>query len=67
LKKSGINVIYDKSVHAKLIVIDNEVAVISSMNFSLTSSGGKSWEAGIVSIEENVINSIIDSIRTLSD
>ena len=67
LKHSGINLTYNKKVHAKLIVVDSKVAVISSMNFILTSSGGKSWEAGVVSMEERVIKSIMDSIASLPD
>jgi hypothetical protein len=65
LKQSGIILSYDKKVHAKLIVVDREVAIISSMNFIVTSSGGSSWEAGIVSMEETVVNSIADSIMSL--
>ena len=65
LKQSGISLSYDKRVHAKLIVVDHEVAIISSMNFIVTSSGGSSWEAGVVSMEETVVKSIVDSIMSL--
>jgi hypothetical protein len=35
------------------------------MNFYAASSGGKSWEAGLVTIEETVVESIINAILTL--
>jgi len=62
LRQAGINLVYDKKVHAKLIVIDREVAIVSSMNFYSSSSGGRSWEAGLVSIEEKMANSVAQSI-----
>lgn len=65
LKKDGVNIIYNKNAHAKLIVVDRAVAVVSSMNFYSSSSGGASWEAGLVSIEETVVESIVDSILRL--
>ena len=35
------------------------------MNFYCGSSGGLSWEAGIVSLEETVVEPILDSILNL--
>jgi len=46
LKAAGIRVIYDNKVHAKLIVVDQKIAVVSSMNFFHKSSEGGSYEAG---------------------
>jgi len=65
LKQEGITLIYNKETHAKLIVVDNEIAVVSSMNFYSGSSGGKTWEAGLASIDENVVKSIANAIRKL--
>jgi len=62
LKKANIHIIYNKTVHAKIIVVDKAVAFVSSMNFIPTSSAGQSWEAGMVSMDENVISDILDSI-----
>ena len=62
LKQEGVTLIYNRQVHAKLIVIDRAVAILSSMNFYSGSSGGASWEAGIVTLDENVVEPIIDSI-----
>jgi hypothetical protein len=43
----------------------HEVAIISSMNFMASSSGGSTWEAGVVSLEVTVIKSVVDSIMKL--
>jgi len=45
LKEEGIKLYYNESVHAKIIVIDRALAIVSSMNFIVQSSGGQSWEA----------------------
>jgi len=65
LKEVGVKLGYNKKVHSKLIVVDSSVAIVSSMNFYSSSSGGKSWEAGLVSIEETVVNSVAKSILEL--
>jgi hypothetical protein len=57
LKKDGDRVTFNDMVHAKLIVVDRTVAVTSSMNVITRSSGGASWEAGIVSMEDTVVES----------
>jgi len=49
---------YDNQIHAKIIVIDNVVAIVSSMNLYSASSGGFTKEAGIVSIDEKVVTSV---------
>ena len=65
LKEEGIRMTYNKAVHAKLIVVDRVIAILSSMNFYSGSSGGASWEAGLVSMEKTVVESIVDSILGL--
>jgi len=65
IRNSGIELIYFNVVHAKLMVIDRAVAIASSMNMTVTSTAGASWEAGIISVEENVVESVMDSIRKL--
>lgn len=67
LKKNGVRVFYNDDVHAKLIVVDRRVAISSSMNFYASSSGGKSWEAGIVSVHDMVIESVVQSILDFID
>ena len=70
LKEKGLSIAYDNAVHTKLIVVDRAVAVVSSMNFHAISSGGASWEAGLVSADETVVlstvNSILNRLKNLS-
>jgi hypothetical protein len=58
LKKAGMLIHYDNQIHAKIIIIDNKVAIVSSMNLYSASSGGFTKEAGIVSIDEKVVASV---------
>lgn len=67
LTQSGIQVFYNDYVHAKLLVVDGLVALVSSMNFISSSSGGRSWEAGMVTWEEGTVNSITKSIQDIID
>lgn len=62
LKKEGVSITYDDSVHAKLIVVDRAVAIVSSMNFIASSMGGASYEAGLVTVEPDVVHSVALSI-----
>ncbi len=48
-----------------MIVVDKAVAVVSSMNLTGLSAGGSSWEAGLVTKEDTVVESIVDSIYGL--
>ena len=65
LKKDDVNLTYNKAAHAKIIAVDRAVAIVSSMNFYGGSSSGASWEAGLISVEETVVESIVDSILEL--
>jgi phosphatidylserine/phosphatidylglycerophosphate/cardiolipin synthase-like enzyme len=65
LKDEAISISYDNKVHVKLIVVDRAVAIISSMNFYAGASAGASWEAGLVSIDQKVVNSIANSFYTV--
>lgn len=65
LKKDKVRFFYNKSAHAKIVVVDRAVAIVSSMNFSPRSSGGVSWEAGIVTVEQTVVEAIADSRMSL--
>jgi phosphatidylserine/phosphatidylglycerophosphate/cardiolipin synthase-like enzyme len=65
LKDEGIKLFYNQETHAKLIVVDRSAAVASSMNFYSGSSAGKSWEAGLISIEDTVVTSVVNAILEL--
>jgi len=67
LRTKGITLRYDNQIHSKIITVDNKVAIASSMNFYSGSSGGASKEAGIVSIDEKVVESATNYIRKLLD
>lgn len=61
LKDDDISIVFQAQVHAKLIVVDRVVAIASSMNFYPDSSAGVSWEAGLVSIDPKVVESVVQS------
>ena len=63
LRKASINVKTDSRIHSKIIVIDDKVAVVSSMNFYPGSLAGQSHEAGIITLDEGVVNSATDYIK----
>ena len=65
LEKKGVQFNYDRHIHAKLLVVDQRIAVISSMNFIVFSTGGSSWEAGMISIDKKIVNSVTKSIYGL--
>lgn len=58
LKLNNIDIRYNDRIHSKLILIDDLVAVVSSMNLYSGSTGGKSKEAGIVTWEKSNIDTI---------
>jgi len=64
LEQKGISLVYEKNVHAKLIMVDRTVAIVSSMNFYADSSAGVTWEAGLVSLDKKVIDSIVNSLSS---
>lgn len=65
LMKEGIKINYDRRIHAKLLVVDQQIAVISSMNFYSSSTGGSSWEAGMISIDDSIVTSVHKTIHQL--
>jgi phosphatidylserine/phosphatidylglycerophosphate/cardiolipin synthase-like enzyme len=65
LQKEGVQFHYNRRIHAKLLVVDKRIAVISSMNFIVQSSGGSSWEAGMISIDEAIVKSVTKTIYEL--
>ena len=59
LVEYGVEVKINESVHAKILVFDRGVALISSMNLYAYSVGGGSWEAGIATTSPEVLNEIL--------
>jgi len=65
LTDKGLKLLYHKDLHAKLIVIDDLLAVISSMNFKQRAAAGITWEAGLVTLNKEIVDSIISSLADL--
>jgi len=67
LTQVGIRLRYDDQIHSKIMVVDNRLAIVSSMNFYSGSSGGASKEAGVVSMDRQVVESVANYIQHLID
>jgi phosphatidylserine/phosphatidylglycerophosphate/cardiolipin synthase-like enzyme len=65
LRDAGVKVVSNKRVHAKVIVFDRAVAVVSSMNLDKSSTSGSSWEAGLITKDDEVVEEIANSILNL--
>jgi phosphatidylserine/phosphatidylglycerophosphate/cardiolipin synthase-like enzyme len=65
LRKNGVSIHYDNTIHSKIIVIDQKIAIVSSMNIYSGSTGGGSLEAGIVTFESKVVEAIAKYVATL--
>jgi len=65
LKESGVRIAYNPDVHAKVAVFDRALCIVSSMNLYHDSSEGFTYEAGMLTIDEEVVNYIIESLRTV--
>ena len=65
LSKAGITILYHKNLHAKLLLCDDEIAVVSSMNLLVGVTAGFSWEAGIITLDQKIVGMIKDSITNL--
>ncbi|MCW4048323.1 MAG: phospholipase D-like domain-containing protein [Candidatus Bathyarchaeota archaeon] len=66
MEEKGVTLLYHNDLHAKVIVIDDLLAVVSSMNFKQRASAGITWEAGIVTVNKAIVNSIKSSIADLN-
>lgn len=62
LRQDKVLLYTNKKVHAKIIVVDRALAIISSMNFIPQSSGGQSWEAGLITVDSDTIDDVVNSI-----
>ena len=66
LSKAGIKLLYHKNIHAKITIIGDSLSIVSSMNFQYNATAGISWEAGIVTINKETVDSIKASITDLN-
>ena len=65
LRKKGVTIHYINTIHSKIILVDRKIAILSSMNLYSGSAGGGVLEAGIVSFEGKVVESITKYITDL--
>lgn len=65
LSDSGITVLYNRNLHAKLLLFDDEIAIVSSMNLLVGATAGFSWEAGIITLDDKTVDMIKESITNL--
>ena len=65
LRKEGVVFHYINQIHSKIMVIDRKITIISSMNLYSGSTGGATFEAGIVSFEKKVVDSATEYIVEL--
>ena len=65
LQNEGVQFHYNRRIQAKLLVVYKQIAVISSMNFIVSSTGGSSWEVGMISIDDAIVKSVTKTIYQL--
>jgi phosphatidylserine/phosphatidylglycerophosphate/cardiolipin synthase-like enzyme len=62
LKEYGMKVLTNKTVHAKIMIFDRGVAIISSMNLYPFSVAGGSWEAGIATCSDDTVSDVLNTV-----
>ena len=67
LNEYGIEVFTNDSIHAKIMIFDRGVTVVSSMNLYAYSVGGGSWEAGIATSSDVLISDILNIVNSKFD
>lgn len=67
LQDHGIEVFLKDSIHAKMMVFDRGVAILSSMNLYAHSLAGGSWEAGIATSSSEILNEILNVVNSKID
>lgn len=65
LKESGVKIAYNPDIHAKVSVFDRSLSIVSSMNLYHDSSDGFTYEAGMLTIDPEVVSYIIESLKTV--
>ena len=66
LSKSGASIIYNNEIHGKVLLVDDTIAVVSSFNLLKNPASGLSWEAGIITYDQNIVSSINESIKIMT-
>jgi|GEM_PF-2650771 phosphatidylserine/phosphatidylglycerophosphate/cardiolipin synthase-like enzyme len=58
LLKNGVRIFYNDRIHAKMILSDGKLGIVSSLNFKSKSSSGRNLEAGMTTWQIDAIESI---------
>lgn len=66
LKDNDVDVIEKDKTHAKILIVDDELAVVSSFNFTSYPTVGDSWESGIVTFDIEIIDEILESLNHMT-
>jgi len=66
LVKNDIDVRDMEKTHAKIVIVDDILAIVSSFNWTEYPSVGDSWEAGIVTFDLDVIDQVIKSLNDMT-
>ena len=64
LKEAGVKIAYNPEVHAKVSVFDRSLCIVSSMNMYHDSFEGYTYEAGMLTVDPEMVSYIIESLRT---
>jgi hypothetical protein len=65
LINAGVTVRYNNKIHGKVLIVDDLIAIVSSFNLLKNPASGLSWEAGIITYEPDIVNSIKVSINKM--
>lgn len=65
LLKKGVRIFYNDRIHAKMILSDGKIGIVSSLNFKSKSSSGRNHEAGMTTWQIEAIESIKKYIDNL--
>lgn len=58
LLKKGVRIFYNDRIHAKMILSDGKLGIVSSLNFKSKSTSGRNHEAGMTTWQKDAIDSI---------
>lgn len=67
LDEGGVFLLRFKDIHSKVLIVDNAVAVISSLNYTKSETSGGRFNSGIVTWDKEVVSEIRSSILSLED
>ena len=66
LEQERVKMLYHKNLHAKIVIIDDSLAIVSSMNFMQRATAGITWEAGIGTVNKDIVDAIKASLADLN-